>query len=183
MPYLVYLLTHSYTHLLIILHLEPRMIGAYLGLTVSIVSIVWLIGYILLRFTEGAFVSYVSQNVGYTSRIIFKKVNKVKLELAMSLILLLYIPVLYTVTQALIYVQDWNDSHATQFTKNYNYYTPCYIRCSYIDLFFLHHTTYLLHPVVLFHLIMYRVFQWIHVQITRRIYLLTQLLNYIEIIK
>jgi hypothetical protein len=106
------------------------MIGTYLALTIAITLIVWLIGYMLLRATEGAFVSFVSQNVGYTSRIIFKKVNKVKLELAMSLILLLYIPVLYNFTQTLIFVQDWNDFHAKSYRRNYNYYTPCYIRYS-----------------------------------------------------
>ena len=104
------------------------MIGTYLALTIAITSIIWLIGYMLLRATEGAFVNFVSQNVGYTSRIIFKKVNKVKLELAMSLILLLYIPVLYNFTQTLVHVHDWSDSHAKSYRQNYNYYVPCYIR-------------------------------------------------------
>ncbi len=106
------------------------MIGTYLALTAVITVIIWSIGYILLRATEGAFVSFVSQNVGYTSRIIFKKVNKVKLELAMSLILFMYIPVLYTFTKTLIHVQDWSDSHAASFRQDHNYYIPCYIRYS-----------------------------------------------------
>lgn len=172
---LPFLLTH-------VLNVEPRMIGTYLALTIAITAIIWLIGYMLLRATEGAFVNYVSQNVGYTSRVIFKKVNKVKLELAMSLILLLYIPVLYTFTQTLIHVQDWSDSHAASFRQNYNYYTPCYIRCSltysrkHLYLLSLTHSVH-------FHRIMSKIFQLTRVRNTTRICLHMHLMRCIGIIR
>ena len=69
----------------------------------------------LIRSAENAFVRFVSQNVGYTSTMILKRVVKAKVEIGLSLMLTLYIPCLYVFLRSLVVVTDWNDSHAPVF--------------------------------------------------------------------
>jgi hypothetical protein len=72
----------------------------YLGAVVVIV--IWVVGYLGIKITESAFVRYVSQNVAYTSAIILKRASKAKLDLGIILMVSLYLPVLYTLLQALL---------------------------------------------------------------------------------
>lgn len=81
---------------------EPRMIGGGLALVAVTLFLLLLVGYPLFRAVEGAFTTYVSQNVAYSSTIILKRVLKAKTELGLCLMVALYSPMLYFFTQALI---------------------------------------------------------------------------------
>jgi hypothetical protein len=105
---------------------EARMNGGVLAILGSVVFIIWLIGYLLLRSTESAFMRFVSQNVSYTSTIILKKVVKSKVELGLGLMFILYSPILYNFVASITYAIDWNDTLAPVHRKNTNFYTACY---------------------------------------------------------
>lgn len=92
----------------------------------SILVIIWFIGYRGFRATEAAFVRYVSQNVNYTSTIILKRAVKTKTEIALALMFLLYMPALYTFLQSVIVIMDWNDAFVASHRMGVNYYVPCY---------------------------------------------------------
>ena len=77
-------------------------IGATLMTCLSVIFIIWILGYFGIRTTEGAFVRYVSQNVSYTSQIILKRAIKAKVELGIFLMSIMFTPVLYTLMQSLI---------------------------------------------------------------------------------
>lgn len=81
---------------------EARIIGAALAAFASVVFIVWVLGFVGIKFTESAFERYVSQNVSYTSSIILKRVLKAKTDMGFVLMCLLYMPVVYTLLQSLI---------------------------------------------------------------------------------
>lgn len=73
-----------------------------------------------IRSAELAFTRYVSQNVGYTSTMILKRVIKAKVEVGICLMLLLYMPVLNVFVQGFVVVTDWNDSLASVFRTKVN---------------------------------------------------------------
>lgn len=62
----------------------------------------------------------------YTSIITLKEIVKGKVRLMLVLLSWLYIPITYLVVGALIPQWDWNDSHATQPRRKFNFHTPCY---------------------------------------------------------
>ena len=105
---------------------ESRMLGTFLIIAAAVLCIIWLFAYYLLSNTESVFKKYVSQNVNYTSSMIFKKVIKTKVELAMLLMLLIFTPTLYNATQSIIFITDWNDTLAMPHRIDRNYYVPCY---------------------------------------------------------
>jgi len=92
--------------------------GAVFGCTVA--------AFMGFRSTEAAFVRYVSQNVGYTSTIILKRVVKCKVEIGIALMFLIFMPAVYTFAQSLIVIIDWNDTIAIPFRKAVNFHVPCY---------------------------------------------------------
>ena len=102
------------------------MLSLSMALYLSVLSILWFIGYRALKATEGAFIRYVSQNVAYTSAIILKRVVKSKLETGIVLMFLLYMPALYVFMQSIIIITDWNDTIAMGHRRGVNYYVPCY---------------------------------------------------------
>ena len=104
------------------------MIAGACTLSACIIIVVTLLAVALIRSAESAFVRYVSQNVGYTSTMILKRVVKAKVEIGLALMLLIYTPALYTFLQSLIFVTDWNDSHAQYFKLKVNYNVPCFIQ-------------------------------------------------------
>lgn len=77
-------------------------LSAIFVVMVSVVSIIWLIGFIGIRSTEAAFVRYVSQNVAYTSAIILKRAVKAKVDLGLVLMCSMYMPLVYTLLQSLL---------------------------------------------------------------------------------
>ena len=60
------------------------------------------IGYAFIRVTEASFIRYVSQNVAYTSMIILKRAVKAKLDLGLILLTALYMPLVYTMLEAML---------------------------------------------------------------------------------
>jgi len=109
-------------------------------LSTSVVLIVTLLAMSMIRSAEAAFVRYVSQNVGYTSTMILKRVIKAKTEVGLALMMITYLPgdylihfcfhfppfgmcnhivfgdvALYVFTKGVIFATDWNDSHAAKF--------------------------------------------------------------------
>lgn len=107
---------------------ETRIVGAFFAVGASVVFLIWIFGYIGIRFTEAAFVRYVSQNVSYTSAIILKRAVKAKLDLGILLMCCLYMPVLYTLIQSVTPITDWNDTLAPVFRKQVNFFVPCYFQ-------------------------------------------------------
>jgi hypothetical protein len=105
---------------------NPTILGVSLVVGIVVVAGTWLIVYFFLRITESIFVRYVSQNVSYGSVLILKRVIKAKVEIGVSFLLALYMPVLSTFTQSLILVTDWNDYDASTFRRHENSYVPCY---------------------------------------------------------
>lgn len=105
---------------------EQRMTGSVVALCACVVFFIWLIGFVLLRATDAAFVRFVSQNVTYTSTVILKKVLKVKVEIGICLMFALFPPVLYNLVQSIFFITDWNDTLASSQRINVNYYVPCY---------------------------------------------------------
>lgn len=105
---------------------EERIVGAFIAVGVSVVFVIWVLGYAGIRFTEAAFVRYVSQNVSYTSAIILKRAVKAKIDLGLLLMCCLYMPVLYTLVQTVTMITDWNDTLAPAFRKEVNFFVPCY---------------------------------------------------------
>lgn len=81
---------------------SPDIFGGAVMLGVAIVLVMWLLGYLGVRQTEAAFLRYVSQNASYTSQIVLKRAVKSKTELGLALTLLIYVPCLYTLMQAVI---------------------------------------------------------------------------------
>jgi hypothetical protein len=79
---------------------EPRMIGGVAITGLSVILIIYILGYVCIRSTEAIFVRYVSQNVAYSSGLILKKVIKSKTEIGLSLMLLLFMPVCYNLVQS-----------------------------------------------------------------------------------
>jgi hypothetical protein len=77
-------------------------VGSIFFIGVTIVVVIWALGYMGIKFTEAAFVRYVSQNVAYTSAIILKRAVKAKIDLGILLMTSLYLPVLYTLLQSLL---------------------------------------------------------------------------------
>jgi hypothetical protein len=77
-------------------------VGTIFSVGTIVVLVIWLIGYIFIKFTEAAFVRYVSQNVAYTSAIILKRAIKAKIDLGIMLMFALYMPVLYTFLQSFL---------------------------------------------------------------------------------
>lgn len=95
--------------------------------------------YFIRKAAEAVFVQYVSQNVNYTSAIILKRVVKSKVELAIVTVVLIFLPVIYTLFRSLMsmlsfstfpsslsVITDWNDNHAMPHRIKYNFNTPCY---------------------------------------------------------
>ncbi len=105
---------------------DARMYGGAVGMLLSVVVIAWLLGSYGIRAAESSFVRYVSQNVSYTSMIILKRVIKAKVELGILIMLVVYMPSLYNFTQSFMVIIDWNDSHAEEYRRSVNYFTPCY---------------------------------------------------------
>jgi Ran GTPase-activating protein (RanGAP) involved in mRNA processing and transport len=105
---------------------EARVAGGVVVTVVCAVCTVWFIGYCGIRATEIAFIRYVSQNVSYTSVMVLKKAVKAKIEVGFSLMIVVFCPVLYNLTQSLIIVTDWNDNWASQWRKANNYASACY---------------------------------------------------------
>jgi Ran GTPase-activating protein (RanGAP) involved in mRNA processing and transport len=105
---------------------EARIVGGAVVTAICTVFTVWLIGYCGIRSTEVAFIRYVSQNVSYTSVMVLKKAVKAKVEVGLSLMLMVFAPVMYNLTQSLMIINDWNDNWATPWRKNNNYFTSCY---------------------------------------------------------
>lgn len=73
---------------------------AFVG--IIIIAVIWLFGYAFIRITEASFVRYVSQNVAYTSAIILKRAVKAKIDLGLLLLSSLFVPLLYTMLQAML---------------------------------------------------------------------------------
>eukprot|EP01041_Mallomonas_annulata_P000898 gene898-1738_t len=105
---------------------EPRLVGAVVWMSASVIGFIWLLGYICIRAVERTFMRYVSQNKNYTSSIILKRVIKSKVELALVVLFLLFTPVLYVFTQSIIPMTDWNDALAFMHRRDVNYFVPCY---------------------------------------------------------
>lgn len=103
-------------------------ITTLLCLVFVIVGVIAMIAYNFIKNAETSFVRYVSQNVNYTSAIILKRVVKSKLEMALILIILLYMPILYVYIQSVMVITDWNDTLAFTFRRQKNYYVPCYFQ-------------------------------------------------------
>ena len=80
----------------------------------------------MLRTVEKTFTRYVSQNVSYTSVMILKKVVKSKIEIGLCVMFLIFGPVLYNLTEALIPALDWNRELAIPARQNVNKFVPCY---------------------------------------------------------
>lgn len=103
-----------------------EMVGAAVAISLMVTLIVTLLALFLLSFANSAFMRYVSQNQVYTSIIILKKCVKVKVELGLALLLCLFLPVLYTLTQSVILVQDWDTTLALPHRVGINHFVPCY---------------------------------------------------------
>ena len=106
---------------------DPRIVGGILAISASVIVILWALGIYGIKLSEGAFARYVSQNVNYTSIIILKRVIKVKVELGIVFMLLLFLPVLYSWAHAVTLIHDWNETLVVSRRKHLNFYTPCYI--------------------------------------------------------
>ena len=126
------------------------MVAGTFVLSTIIIFVVTLVSYSLIRSAESAFVRYVSQNVGYTSTMILKRVIKAKTEIGLALVICMYLPgmnaqpmfvislcvscliciyffsAIYVFTQSIIIAVDWNDSHALPFRVKENKNVPCY---------------------------------------------------------
>lgn len=103
--------------------------GIYLSLLAVTLSVVFLVSvgaFYGIRITEKAFVRYVSQNVSYTSAIILKRAVKSKIELGLLFVILLFTPVLYTLTKGLLVFTDWNDFTSENYRKDVNFFVPGY---------------------------------------------------------
>ena len=74
--------------------------GAVIATTFSILIIISIIGIILLNMTNSAFVRFVSQNANYAGIIILKKVQKVKIEIGLSVLIFMFLPTMYNLTQS-----------------------------------------------------------------------------------
>ena len=94
---------------------------------VCVVVVITLLSMSLIRSAEMAFTRYVSQNVGYTSTMILKRVVKAKVEIGLTFLMLMYIPALNIFVQSFIVVTDWNDSLSSPFRKKVNFNVPCYL--------------------------------------------------------
>lgn len=105
---------------------EPRIVGSFVIVIVSVSVVIWFLGYELMKATERAFTRYVSQNVSYTSSIILKRVLKSKIELGIAFLILLYLPFLSNLVHALTVITDWNSTLAMSHRRNVNRYVPCY---------------------------------------------------------
>ena len=103
-----------------------EMVGAAVAISLMVTLIVTLLALFFLSFANSAFMRYVSQNEAYTSIIILKKCVKVKVELGLALLLCLFLPVLYTLTQSVILVQDWDTTTALPHRVGNNHFVPCY---------------------------------------------------------
>ena len=96
---------------------ETEMVGGAVALSLMMSLIVTLLALWLLWFANSAFKRYVSQNEAYTSIIILKKCVKVKVEIGLGILLCLFVPVLYTLCQALVLVEDWDATVALPHRK------------------------------------------------------------------
>lgn len=81
---------------------DTTIVLVILAICASILFIIWLLGFCAIRAAENSFVRYVSQNVNYTSTIILKRVIKAKVELGIALMLIIFMPVLYSWLQGII---------------------------------------------------------------------------------
>jgi Ran GTPase-activating protein (RanGAP) involved in mRNA processing and transport len=106
--------------------LDPRLVGGLLATCASVLAILWIIGVLGIKAAESAFARYVSQNVNYTSVIILKRVVKSKLELGFMLMLLLFLPVLYMLSQSITVITNWNETLVEPRLKELNFYTSCF---------------------------------------------------------
>ena len=61
-------------------------------LSTCVVLLVTIFAMSMIRSAEAAFVRYVSQNVGYTSTMILKRVIKAKTEVGLAFMLIMYLP-------------------------------------------------------------------------------------------
>ena len=107
---------------------DIRAVGAVFAVGLAVILGSTMFAFMGFRSAEVAFVRYVSQNVGYTSTIIMKRVVKAKTEIGLGLMFFVLIPALYTFTQGIIVVVDWNDFDPSiyDFRKAANFYVPCY---------------------------------------------------------
>jgi hypothetical protein len=105
---------------------ELRVVGGLVMTMLSVVVIIFLIGCVCIRSVENTFVRYVSQNVAYSSGLILKKVVKSKVEIGLTLMFLLFMPVCYNLMQSVFLVEDWNDALAMSHRVPTNHYVPCY---------------------------------------------------------
>ena len=105
---------------------ESAMVGCSLAIITSILATAWVVGYMALRSTEETFVRYVSQNVSYTSSIILKRVVKVKVNIGLIFMLILYMPALHIFMQSFFPITDWNKNFAQPWRVPVNFYVPCY---------------------------------------------------------
>lgn len=95
---------------------NPYIIGAVGCVCLSAILGIFIIAVFIVRAAEAVFVQYVSQNVNYTSAIILKRVVKSKIELAIGTVILIFLPVIYTLIRALMgkYL-NYNYNHNSHF--------------------------------------------------------------------
>lgn len=90
----------------------------------SILGIVWVLGFLGIKSSEGAFMRYVSQNVAYTSAIILKRAIKAKFDLGLILLCSLFMPAVYTLLQSLLctctYLINAQSSHNLSFSYSFH---------------------------------------------------------------
>ena len=76
-------------------------LGAVVAIAATILIIISTIGLLLLRASNSAFIRYVSQNAAYAGIIIIKKVAKIKIEIGLTMLIFLFLPVIYNLTQSI----------------------------------------------------------------------------------
>ena len=81
---------------------NPFVIGAVGCVCISAILGIFIIAVFIVRAAEVVFVQYVSQNVNYTSAIILKRIIKSKIELAIGTVILIFLPVMYTLIRGLM---------------------------------------------------------------------------------
>lgn len=96
----------------------------FVGVVMSLV--LWLLFVVAVNLTRRVFKAKTTHNEQYTSIITLKEIINNKIKLMLVLLTWLYIPIAYLVVGALIPQWDWNDTHATQPRRKFNFHTPCY---------------------------------------------------------
>ena len=86
---------------------DDRYIGSILWVSACVFSFLALLSFVGVRAVVNAFKRYVSLNVNYTSTIILKRVLKVKVEIGVSLLVVLYTPILYNWSQTIIGTSEY----------------------------------------------------------------------------